>query len=227
MIRSLLILLVLAGGAIAQTTAPATLPTTRSDDASTPAGSLQLLMAALDAGDEAAIRDRLYTTSPIEEKIADATVRAATATPALYRAMVAAFGAAQTHTWLPDPQERIRARERNRQNNVEQISPDGQSAVVRVEGLAGVEPFEFRKVGDEWKWRVGKKLESTSVAEIEQQMLMIDLQVKVTNEVIGDIHAGKLKSVADVKQTMEAKARQANMEFIQAMQKRAATQPAK
>jgi signal recognition particle GTPase len=235
MIRSILAVLLLSGSAIAQVAAPAatkpaTKPTTVPADASTPRGALRLLFTATDAGDEAAIRARLYTTNPLEEKIAEATARSSSASAALYRAMVGAFGAEQTHTYLPDPALAARGRDQRVQYLVETINEDGQSAVVRMEGMAAVEPFEFRKVGNEWKLRVGKKMESTTANEIEQQMIMVDLQLKVLSEVTADISAGKLKSVADVKQTMEAKVRQANMEFIQAVQKRAttraATQPA-
>jgi hypothetical protein len=205
----------------AATTAPATLPS----DASTPKGSLRMLFAATDAGDEAAIRARLYTATPLEERMADATARISGATAKLHGALVATYGAEAAHTLLPDPAIAARKRDERLPQLVETVSADGQTASIRMEGFAAVEPFEFRKVGAEWKLRVGKKLETVPAAEIEQQMAALEMQLKVLNEVAADVAAGKLKAIADVRQALEAKIRQANMEYVQAQQKAAATRP--
>ena len=87
-------------------------------------------------------------------------------------------------------------------------------------------PFLWKKVDGQWKVRVGKKVESTPPAEMELQIAMVELQAKVWSDVSADVTAGKLKAVADVKQTLEAKIRQANMEYLQARQKAATTAPA-
>src|SRR5690606_13824978 len=100
-IRLFLTVLYLAGPAVAQTGTPTTTPATTlpatpapavaAGEASTPRGALRVLILATDTGDETVIRERIYTASPLEEKMADATARAAAAMPALHRAMSAAF----------------------------------------------------------------------------------------------------------------------------------------
>jgi hypothetical protein len=228
---SLIALLVTGTIAAAQTDAPPATkpsghpPATMPADASTPKGALRLLFNATDAGDEAGIRALLYTTNPAEERLADATAKFSAANVAMHKALVNALGATEVSKFMPDPAVAARARDEKVPNLVEQISPDGQSATVRLDGLGAFEPLEFRKVGDKWKLRVGKKLEAIPAADVDKQMAMVEIQVKVLNEVAADINAGKLKTIPDIKQAMEAKVRQANMEYVQAMQKAASTRP--
>jgi hypothetical protein len=231
---SLTALMLTAAAVAAQTDAPpatkpagnpTTVPTTLPADASTPKGALRMLFAATDAGDEKAIRALLFTTNAAEERLADATARSAAALYAMNKALVGTLGADEAHKFMPDPAIAARARDQKVPNLVEQISPEGQSATVRLDGLGAFEPLDFKKVGDQWKLRVGKKLQSIAPADLEKQLAMVEIQVKVLNDVAADLNAGKLKTVADIKQAMEAKVRQANMEYVQAQQKAAATRP--
>ena len=232
MFRIALIAVLLLGAVVqAQTDAPPATkpsgnpPATMPADASTPRGALRMLFAATDAGNEKAIRALLYTATPAEERLADTTARMSGALVMMHDALVKAFGAEVAHQMMPDPVVAARSRDARLPNLVEQISADGQTATVRMDGMGAFEPLEFKKVGSGWKLRVGKKLEAVPPTEMDKQMAMVEIQVKVLNEVAEELNAGKLKNIADVKQAMEAKVRQANMEYVQAQQDAAATKP--
>ena len=73
-------------------TAPSTRPAMAAPDASTPKGTLTLLARALHAGDFSSARSLYLTTTPLEQKVADAFVERMESLTKFRQAIVKAFG---------------------------------------------------------------------------------------------------------------------------------------
>jgi len=219
--------ILVASVAWSQTTSPATAPATLPADTSSPKGTLRLLFNATDRGDAATIRSLLFTATPLEEKLADLMADLSAADAALRKSLKDTFGDAATKAEFGD----IEASGKVRDAAVEQMPETlkGDTAIIMLQGPNGVTPMEFRKVNDGWKIRVGKSIEKADPATVEKRMAVIGIQMKATRDVTTDVLAGKHKSVGDVKQTLEARVRQALMQYVQNQTKSAtnpATQPA-
>jgi len=237
MIRNCFVLLVLAscGGAFGQAVAPAVEPTTvpavepttapastqPAADMTTPKGTLRMFFAATDAGDEAGIRSLLLATTPTEEKLADTMAQMSASGFQLQNAIKTAFGADQAKAVLGDPLAAARIRDQF----IARINPqvNGDSAVVQLGG-ANAAAIEFRKKGDDWKIRVGKVLENSKPEDVENGLVAAGVQIKAMRDLTTEVAAGKFKSIEDVKQTLDARVRQALMQYHQDKAK-AATQP--
>jgi len=218
---------IMTTAASAQTTAPASLPTTTpttlpAADQTTPKGALRMLFTATDAGDAAAIRSVLYTSTPLEEKMAGTMADMSSAMATLQKAMRTTFGEEQTRTQVGDPAAAARIRDELLAKQTENI--DGDHAVVKLEGMGNFKPVELKNDAGKWKVLIGKSLEKADPSMVEKQLDATGIQVKVIREVAADVSAGKFKNVADVKQAMDAKVRQALMQYVQD-QSKAATQP--
>ena len=225
---SLVLGLVLSGAAIGQTTIPATAPATApvatlpAADQTTPKGTLRMLFAATDAGDGPTIRSLLYTSSPLEEKMADTMANMSSAMAALQKAMKESFGEAQTKAQLGDIAAAAKMRDDLLAKQPEQI--DGDTAVIHLEGMGNFRPVDLKKVDGKWKILIGKSFEKADPAAVEKQLAATSIQIKVIRDVAVDVAAGKHKNVSDVKQTLDARVRQAIMQYVQD-QSKAATQP--
>ncbi len=217
----------IATAGFAQTTAPTSQPTTAPStlpaaDQTTPKGALRMLFTATDAGDAAAIRSVLYTASPLEEKMAATMAEMSSAMAVLQTAMRTSFGEDQTRAQIGDPAAAARMRDELLAKQTEQIN--GDHAVIKLEGMGNFKPVELKNDAGKWKVLIGKSLEKADPSMVEKQLDATGIQVKVIREVAADVSAGKFKNVGDVKQAMDAKVRQALMQYVQD-QSKAATQP--
>lgn len=213
--------------AVAQSAAPVTRPTTSpatlpAADQTTPKGALRMLFTATDAGDAAVIRSVLYTASPLEEKMAKTMAELSSAMATLQSAIGTTFGGDQARVQADNRAAASRIRDELLAKLTEAI--DGDHAVVKLDAMGNFQPMEFKKIDGQWKVLIGKSLEKTDAATVEKQLDATAIQVKVIRDVAADVSAGKFKTVADVKQTMDAKVRQALMQYVQE-QSKPATQP--
>lgn len=212
---------------LAQTTAPATRSTTApttlpAADQTTPKGALRMLFTATDDGDAAVIRSVLYTSTPLEEKMATTMADMSSAMATLQKAMRASFGEEQTRTQVGDPAAAARVRDELLAKQTETI--DGDHAVIRLESMGNFKPVELKNDAGKWKVLIGKSLEKADPAMVEKQLDATGIQVKVIRDIAADVSAGKFKILPDIKQAMDARVRQALMQYVQD-QTKAATQP--
>ncbi len=218
---------VLSNSAFAQSTMPATHPTATPAtlpvaDQSTPKGALRMLFTATDTGDAAVIRSVLHSTNPLEEKMATTMAEMSSAMASLQKAIRTTLGEEQARAQLGDPAAASHMRDELLARQTETI--DGDHAVVKLEGMGNFKPVDLIKVDGKWKVLIGKSLEKADPVMVEKQLDATAIQVKVIREIAADVSAGKFKTVADVKQVMDAKVRQALMQYVQE-QSKAATQP--
>ncbi len=210
------------------TTSPAPLPTTGPaaslpGDASTPKGALRMLFNATDAGDADKVRSLLYSATPVEDHMAQTMAQMSSAVAELHKAIKDMFGEEQTKATFGDPAVASKMRDELLMKAPETI--DGDSAVIQLDSMGKFAPVEFKRVNGTWKLRVGKSLENVDAAQVEMQLAELAIQIKVLRDIATDVQAGKQKNVADVKQTLEARTRQAMMQYVQDQIKAASTRP--
>jgi len=222
--------LVACGTLNAQSSAPATAPATTPaatqpvPDASTPKGAVRLFFFANATSDAATIRSMMFASSPLEEKLADTVANLSAANNALQKAVRDTFGADQGRAELGDPMASARTVDQALEKLPEQM--DGDRAVVPLDRIGNFRPMELRKDKGVWKVVISKALEKANPADVEKQLAAAGVQVKVIRDVTTDVTGRKFKNVADVKQTLDARVRQALMQYVQEQSKAATSQPA-
>lgn len=188
------------------TTKSATTPTSAPVDQTTPRGTLKLLAKALEAGDRKMLLEVFDTSSPTDQKLADATAGLAEATAELRRASVKAFGEQASRPLGIEAAGEAMARV---DASLEKI--DGDKATV----TSPVDPSDsLMLVQRDRKWRVPMGQFSggaVDAADLEKNLHDTAEQAKLLKGLALEVAAGKFKTAMDARQELDKRIIQSAM----------------
>jgi hypothetical protein len=186
---------------VAITPATSTAATTQpaDHDASTPRGALRMLAQALAAGDRAGVLDRLFTNSPQEKQLAEATAELAEATALLRKAAVAAFGESAAGplgadlSASPDALKRIDAA---------RVELDGDKATVRP-GESDGPPVALVRRDGVWRVPVGELSKDVESADVQRSIDAMNEQAKQMKAMATEVEGKKYKSAVAAREELD------------------------
>jgi hypothetical protein len=187
---------------VAITPATSTAATTQpaDHDASTPRGALRMLAQALAAGDRAGILDRLFTNSPQEKQLADATAELAEATALLRKAAVDAFGESAAGPLGADLSASPEALKRIDAARVEMDG--GDKATVRP-GESDGPPLVLLKRDGVWRVPVGELSKDVESADVQRSIDAMNEQAKQMKAMAGEVEGKKYKSAVAAREELD------------------------
>ena len=190
----------------ATTKTPTTGPTSAPIDQTTPRGTLKLLARALEAGDRKMLLEVFDTSSPTDQKLADATAGLAEATAELRRASVKAFGEQASRPLGIEAAGEAMARV---DASLEKI--DGDKATV----TSPLDPSDsLTLVQRDKKWRVPMAQftgGAVDAADLEKNLRDTAEQAKLLKGLAVEVAAGKFKTAMDARQELDKRIIQAAM----------------
>jgi len=188
------------------TTKSATTPTSAPIDQTTPRGTLKLLARALEAGDRKMLLEVFDTSSPTDQKLADATAELAEATAELRRASVKAFGEQASRPLGIEAAGEAMARV---DASLEKI--DGDKATV----TSPLDPSDSLTLVQRGKrWRVPMAQFSggaVDAADLEKNLHDTAEQAKLLKGLALEVAAGKFKTAMDARQELDKRIIQSAM----------------
>jgi hypothetical protein len=201
--RALIISAVVSGLTViatAQTTQSITAPA----DASTPKGALKALALALDAGDQPRIKSLMNVTSPMEQKMVDATSEMAVSIAKLKHAMSSKFGESATQTAMGDSPEVLQKSLATIDSAEEKV--DGDIALVSLSATPR-EAMSLKKVSGSWKVSVADQVkdEGLTPPQVDEKMSMVTAQSKLLNDVTAEVESGKYATATDATAALRGK----------------------
>ncbi len=189
-------------------------------DVSTPGGAQKAALAATNKEDEKGVRKFLHTSTPTEEKLADAMAANAVAGAKVYNAAVKKYGEDSTRKELFGL---IPMQSSEKEIDSTQWKIDGDRATpVETEANKFV-GAGLRKVEGVWKLSISELAAGHSQAELQQMMGLIEKQTTMMTETAKETSEGKFPSVQDLKKAAIDKQRK----LMQEAQAMAATQAGK
>jgi hypothetical protein len=199
--------------AAAQQTQPVSAPTTAPvpADTTTPKGTLKLLSAAMESGDEDAMRGLMLAEGPVEQKMVAAQIAQAASFAHFRRALVASFGQQALDELIgPAPSSEQR-------NAVFDAAPqklEGNRATVSVER----DEYELTNVGGKWMLSLTSMARSVEPAVLDQSLRELTVKSEVMAEVAAEIEQGKYHNTDEVGQAIQGKMMSALMREAAATQ---------
>jgi hypothetical protein len=179
--------------ASAQTSQPA---------ADSPKGVLLAYTKALNDGDGATIHKMLLTTSPTEERIANAMADYAATLAGLSKAATDKFGADAAHDAFGDPAMAVKQAADNVKASTETVT--GDTATVSVnQSRQGT--MKLQKVDGQWKIVVADMVRSVDAGNLEKMLKDIDSGNAIVKQMATDIAAGKYPTAVAAKSALNEK----------------------
>jgi hypothetical protein len=179
--------------ALAQTAAPATLPSAAIDQ-STPEGTLKLFFQAEARSDGQTLRDVLLPSNHAEEIIIDAIADKNDADRELTTALRAKF----PDPTRPDPRDEAELQLPAIFQKIDQSDQQitGDTATLKAAGPGG-QPFTLKRVDGKWRIPLDVLFANVSPDLLRDQAHQIELQVTIMRSGAADVTAGKYATAAD------------------------------
>ena len=158
-----------------------------------------MLAQALAAGDRAGVLDRLFTNSPQEKQLADATADLAEATAQLRKAAVAAFGESGAGPLGADLSASPEALKRI---DAARVELDGDKATVRPGESDGPPVVLVRRDGV-WRVPVGELSKDVESADVQRSIDAMNEQAKQMKAMAGEVEGKKYKSAVAAREELD------------------------
>ena len=157
-------------------------------DTSTPKAALKSFTESIRAADTPKVRACLHATTPLEEKMADATAEVATSLARLRLTAVEKFGEAGGTTF----QSSVPTEEDVKRIDAASEKIEGDSATVDVTGNpAGPAQMRMVKVAGAWKISIAHMVKGQSASQLESDLGRMATTTRLVNETTEEIKAGK------------------------------------
>jgi hypothetical protein len=182
----------------------ATQPTTGAVEPTTPKGALKALTIALDAGDRERIRSLMYATSPMEQKMVDATSEMAASVADLKHAMKSKFGELATLSAMGDSSDALEKGLAGIDSAEQKVA--GDMAMVSLSSMPR-ESMTLVKTGDTWKISVTQQVkdEGLTPQQVDEKMATVISQSRMLRDLSSDVTAGKYATASDAAAALRAK----------------------
>jgi hypothetical protein len=190
----------LAATAAGQSTQPTTAPM----EPTTPKDALKALALALDAGDQERIRSLMNVTSPMEQKMVEATSDMAVAIAEFKHAMASKFGQAATQSAMGDSSDVLQKSLATIDSADEKV--DGDVALVSLSTVPR-ESMSLKKISGSWKISVAQQVkdEGLTPQQVDEKMAMVSAQSRMLRDVTADVSSGKYPTAADAAAALRGK----------------------
>jgi hypothetical protein len=181
-----------------------TQPTTAPADASTPRGALKALALALDAGDQPRIKSLMNVTSPMEQKMVDATSEMAVSIAKFKHAMSSKYGEAASQNAMGDSPDVLQKSLAVIESADEKV--DGDVALVSLSATPH-EAMSLKKVSGSWKISVADQVkdEGLTPPQVDEKMSMVTAQSKLLKDVTTEVESGKYATATDATAALRGK----------------------
>jgi hypothetical protein len=192
-------------------------------DVSTPGGAQKAALAATNKEDEKGVRKFLHTSTPMEEKLADAMAANAVAGAKVYNAAVKKYGEDSTRKELTGL---IPMQSSEKDIDATQWKIDGDRATPVETETNKFVGAGLRKVDGVWKLSIADLAAGHPETELSQMMGLIQKQTSMMTDTAKETNDGKFATVQDLKKAAIDKQRKL-MQEAQAMAAAPSTQTAK
>ncbi len=192
-------------------------------DPSSPRGTLEALVGAMQAGDAGKIKTLIATTNPTEEKMVDAMATMAVSQKRFRSAAQAEYG--ESAKELTGDTEAGTA-EGLAKIDVAAETINGDTATVDPTGQPGVPPLTLKKINGRWQIPISELARGVDQTTIQQRLDDLAFMSQMMNESADEVSKGMYKTPKDAGEAIKSKMMVAMMKRANAATQSSATQPA-